>query len=242
MWRPTRESRGSLACGVVRPRELRHEGSVPRCAWVRLCLVHPELFDVQLDALLSIGDADGLADRPRIMLPTVSLVADLVAGAVRLEERAVLAGVAPRPLGVMIETPAAALLVPHLARHAVFFSIGTNDLVQYVTAADRTNGAFGDHQDAANPAVLQLIDRTCRAADAQGIHAAVCGEAASDPVTTAVLLGLGVSELSVAPTRVDRVRWLIDNLDAQRVREGARLALELPDADAVRELMGPLLP
>ena len=153
-----------------------------------------------------------------------------------------LAGIAPPPLGIMIETPAAARLAPHLARRAAFFSIGTNDLVQYVTAADRTNGALGGHQDPANPAVLQLIDRTCRAAEAAGIPTAVCGEAASDPVTTAVLLGLGVDELSVASARIDRVRWLVDQLDPQRVREVARLALELPDADAVRELVSPLLP
>ncbi len=209
---------------------------------LRLCLEHPELFEVQLDALLAAGDADGLAGRLKVMLPMVSSIGDLAAGAARLEERAVLAGAAPPPLGVMIETPAAALLAPHFARRVAFFSIGTNDLVQYVTAADRTNGALGGHQDPSNPAVLQLIDRTCRAADAAGIETAVCGEAASDPVTAAVMLGLGVRELSVAASRIDRVRWLIDQLDPRRVRKVARLALELPDADAVRELVSPLLP
>ena len=98
------------------------------------------------------------------------------------------------------------------------------------------------HQDPANPAVLQLIDRTCRAADAAGIHVAVCGEAASDPAVAVVLLGLGVTELSVAAGRIDRIRWLVDQVDPERARAVARSALELPDADAVREQVAPLLP
>ncbi len=205
---------------------------------LRLSLAEPALFDTQLDALLGVADPHRL----RVMLPMVSAVADLEAGSARLEERARLASTTPPPLGVMIETPAAALLAPALARRAAFFSIGTNDLTQYVTAADRTNAALGSHQDAANPAVLQLIERTCRAADAAGIHVGVCGEAAGDPAVAAVLLGLGVTELSVASGRIDRTRWLVDQLDAERIREVAHEALSLPDADAVRELVAPLLP
>ena len=205
---------------------------------LRLCLANPELFDAQLDALLAVGEPERL----RMMFPMVSSLADLESGASRLEERARAAGAVPPPLGIMIETPAAALLAPVLARHVAFFSIGTNDLTQYVTAADRTNGSLGAHQDPANPAVLQLIDRTCRGADAAGIHVAVCGEAASDPAVAAVLLGLGVTELSVAASRIDRVRWLVDQVDPLRVRAAAREALDLPDADAVRTLMAPLLP
>jgi len=205
---------------------------------LRLCLAHPELFDVQLDALLTIDDPERL----RIMFPMVSGPADLHAGAARVAERAALLGVAVPPIGVMIETPSAALLAPHLAQRAAFFSIGTNDLTQYVTASDRTHGALGAYQDAANPAVLQLVDRTCRAGASQGIPTAVCGEAASDPVTLTVFLGLGVEELSIASTRVDRVRWLIDQLDPIAVRRVAQEALLLPDADAVRELVTPILP
>lgn len=205
---------------------------------LRLCLANPELFDAQLDALLAVGEPGRL----RVMFPMVSSLADLEAGRLRFEERARLAGVTPPSLGIMIETPAAALLAPVLAPRVAFFSIGTNDLTQYVTAADRTNGALGAHQDPANPAVLQLIDRTARAADAAGIHVAVCGEAASDPAVAVVLLGLGVTELSVAASRIDRVRWLVDQVDPARVRAAAREALGLPDADAVREHLAPLLP
>ena len=205
---------------------------------LRLCLANPALFDAQLDALLAVGEPRRL----RVMFPMVSSLADLDAGASRLEERARVAGAVPPPLGIMIETPAAALLAPVLARRVAFFSIGTNDLTQYVTAADRTNGTLGAHQDPANPAVLQLIDRTCRAADAAGIHVAVCGEAASDPAVAAVLLGLGVTELSVAAGRIDRVRWLVDQVEPVRIRAAAQVALDLPDADAVRSHMAPMLP
>ena len=205
---------------------------------LRLCLAHPELFDTQLDALLDVDEPDRL----RVMFPMVSSLADLEAGAERLAVRARIAGRTPPPLGIMIETPAAALLAPHLARRVAFFSIGTNDLVQYATAADRTNGALGAHQDPANPAVLQLVDGACRAARSAGIPVAVCGEAAGDAAVAAVLLGLGVTELSVPAARVDRTRWLVAQLDADRVRTAARESLTLSDPDAVREHLAPLLP
>ncbi len=205
---------------------------------LRLTLAHPELFEVQLDALLQV-DAP---DRLRVMFPMVSSPADLEAGLARLHERAVLLGRTPPPAGVMVETPSAALLAPHLARRAAFLSIGTNDLTQYVTASDRTHGALGAHQDAANPAVLQLVARTAEAATAAGVPTAVCGEAAGDPATLALFLAYGVHELSVAASRVDRVRWTIAQLDPAAVRAAAMRALTLPDADAVRELVAPLLP
>lgn len=205
---------------------------------LRLCLQRPEIFATQLDALLSVEDPDRL----RIMFPMVATPADFDAGLARVQERASILGVVPPPVGVMIETTSAALLAPHLARRAAFFSIGTNDLTQYVTAADRTHGDLGAFQDAANPAVLQLIHRTTTAAAAAGIPTGVCGEAAGDPALVALLVGLGVTELSVAPVRIDPVRWLVDQLDPVAVRAAARDALDLPDADAVRERVAPLLP
>ncbi len=205
---------------------------------LRLTLAHPELFDVQLDALLEADDAARL----RVMFPMVSSPGDLEAGLARLEARAAALGRTPPPAGVMVETPSAALLAPHLARRAAFFSIGTNDLTQYVTASDRTHGALGAHQDAANPAVLQLVARTADAGRAAGVPTAVCGEAAGDPTTLALFLAYGVHELSVAASRVDLVRWTVAQLDPAAVRAAAERALTLPDADAVRELVAPLLP
>lgn len=205
---------------------------------LRLCLQRPEIFDTQLDALLSVEDPDRL----RIMFPMVSTPADFDAGLARVHARARALGVPVPPVGVMIETTSAALLAPHLAARAAFLSIGTNDLTQYVTAADRTHGDLGAFQDAANPAVLQLVHRTTTAAAAAGIPAGVCGEAAGDPALVALLVGLGVEELSVSPVRIDPVRWLVDQLDPAAVRAASLRALELPDADAVRELVAPLLP
>jgi phosphoenolpyruvate-protein phosphotransferase len=205
---------------------------------LRLCLQMPELFDDQLDALVQLS-GDG---RLRVMFPMVSSVADLDAGLARVADRAARAGSPPPATGIMIETPASALLAKHLAPRCAFFSVGTNDLTQYVAAADRGLGALGAYQDPAQPAVLRLIAMTCEAAEIAGIPVAVCGEAASDPATAALLLGLGVEELSVAPSLVDRTRWLVTQLDPAATRLTARQALELPDADAVRELAATLLP
>lgn len=205
---------------------------------LRLCLARPDLFSVQLDALIAAAE-DG---RLRIMFPMVASVADLDAGLAYLAERARIAGTKPPATGIMIETPAAALLAPHLARRSDFFSIGTNDLVQYTAAADRGLSELAPYHDPAQPAVLQLIQTTCQAASDAGIPVAVCGEAASDPVTAALLLGLGVRELSVSPSLVDRIRWLVTQLDPVAVERTAREATLAPDADAVRELVTPLLP
>jgi phosphoenolpyruvate-protein phosphotransferase len=205
---------------------------------LRLCLAMPELFDVQLDALVQVA-GDG---RLRVMFPMVSSVADLDAGLARLTARAELAGSPPPAPGIMIETPASALLARHLAPRCAFFSIGTNDLTQYVAAADRGLGALGSYQDPAQPAVLRLIAMTCEAASEAGIPVAVCGEAASDPATAALLLGLGVEELSVAPSLVDRTRWLVTQLDPVATRSAAQRALAASDADAVREIAAAVLP
>lgn len=205
---------------------------------LRLCLERPELFDTQLDALVQVA-GDG---RLRVMFPMVASVADLDAGLARLIARADLAGSPPPAPGIMIETPASALLAPHLARRCAFFSIGTNDLTQYVAAADRGLGALGSYQDPAQPAVLRLIAMTCEAASDAGIPVAVCGEAASDPATAALLLGLGVEELSVAPSLVDRTRWLVAQLDPAITRAAAQRALGASDADSVREIAATVLP
>jgi phosphoenolpyruvate-protein phosphotransferase (PTS system enzyme I) len=205
---------------------------------LRLCLAKPDLFDVQLDALVTAAQ-DG---RLRVMFPMVASVADLEAGLVRLSARADAAGAAPPAPGIMIETPAAALLAPHLAKRCAFFSIGTNDLAQYTAAADRGLGDLGPYQDPAQPAVLQLVEMACVAAARQDIPVAVCGEAASDPAAAALLLGLGVNELSVAPSLVDRTRWLVTQLDPVATRRAAQAALRAPNAAAARDIVSELLP
>ncbi len=205
---------------------------------LRLCLREQALFDAQLDALIGAA-VDG---RLRVMFPMVASLADLDAGLSRLSARADHAGSAPPSPGIMIETPAAALLAHHLASRCAFFSIGTNDLTQYTTGADRGLSELGAYQDPAQPAVLQLVAMSGEAAAAAGIPVAVCGEAASDPAAAAMLLGLGVEELSVAPSLVDSTRWLVTQLDPVATKRAARQALRAPNAAAVREIAADVLP
>src|SRR6185369_2300117 len=150
----------------------------------------PSLLDDQLTALLEAGSGGEL----RIMLPMVATVDEVVAVRKRLDtlvEAMVADGVAPPvvQLGVMIEVPSAALIADGLAEVADFFSIGTNDLVQYTLAADRTNPAVAELATALQPAVLRLIDLVVRAARARGLHVAVCGESAADPDMMPLLVG-----------------------------------------------------
>ncbi|MEA2549741.1 MAG: multiphosphoryl transfer protein, partial [Chloroflexota bacterium] len=140
-------------------------------------------------------------------------------------------------LGVMIEVPSAALVADGLAEVADFFSIGTNDLVQYTLAADRTNAAVADLATALQPAVLRLIDLVVRAARARGRHVAVCGEAAADPEVIPLLVGLGVDELSVAPGSVGAVLALVGSLDMATCRASAAAALGAVSVAGVRTVV-----
>jgi phosphocarrier protein FPr len=140
-------------------------------------------------------------------------------------------------LGVMIEVPSAALIADGLAAVADFFSIGTNDLVQYTLAADRTNPAVADLATALQPAVLRLIDLVVRAARAKGRHVTVCGEAAADPEMIPLLVGLDVDELSVAPSSVASVQARSRTLDAAACRDLAKEALAAVTLAEVRALV-----
>jgi len=139
-------------------------------------------------------------------------------------------------VGIMIEVPAAAVTGDLLAPEVDFFSLGTNDLTQYLFAADRTNPELARLADSLHPALLRMIDQVVRAAHAQHRWVGVCGEMASDLIAVPLLLGLGVDELSVHPPLVSRVKALLRRLSAADCRLAATRALELTSADAVREL------
>jgi phosphoenolpyruvate-protein kinase (PTS system EI component) len=139
-------------------------------------------------------------------------------------------------LGVMIEVPSAALVADGLAEVADFFSIGTNDLVQYTLAADRTNAAVAELASALQPAVLRLIDRVVRAAATRERHVSVCGEAGADPEAIPLLVGLGVDELSVAPGSVAAVQALVRTLDSASCRSLATRALAAVTLAEVRAI------
>lgn len=181
----------------------------PFLGWrgVRLCLDRPDIFKPQLKAILRAAVAGSV----KLMIPMVVDVEEVLKTRALIDEcRAELAAQS-KPfgdvaVGVMIETPAAALLADELAKEVDFFSIGTNDLTQYVMAADRLNPRVASLNRADHPAVLRAIDLVCRAAHAAKIPVAVCGEAAADPAMIPTLVALGVTELSMNPPAIPRAR------------------------------------
>ncbi|MET0623407.1 MAG: phosphoenolpyruvate--protein phosphotransferase [Pyrinomonadaceae bacterium] len=205
---------------------------------IRFCLQHPEILRTQARAVLRAA-ARGRID---LVLPMVSDVTDVRrARAVIEEERARLVAegkeAGPLRVGAMIEVPSAVLVAESLAREADFFSLGTNDLVQYTLAVDRGNDEVAGWFRSLHPAVLLSIRRALDAARAAGIPSVVCGEMAGSPAYAAVLLGLGARELSMAPASIPRVRRAIEGVEEEAAAVIADACLECADADEVEELV-----
>ena len=200
---------------------------------VRTSLWRPDLLRVQLRAVLAIRPES----QARVLLPMITDAAEIRTVRSMLdEERRGIGRTAPIEVGVMIETPAAALMADRIAAEADFLSIGTNDLTQYTLAMDRGHPELAARLDALHPAVLRLIARTAGAAISQGRRVAVCGGLASDPTAAPILIGLGVHELSVVPSVIPQLKALIGHVSLETCRELARQALELETAEAVRAL------
>jgi phosphoenolpyruvate-protein kinase (PTS system EI component) len=137
--------------------------------------------------------------------------------------------------------PAAALTAARLAEHVDFFSLGTNDLTQYTMAADRGDERLASLLAGPQPAVLRLVQVTVEAAAARGRPVAVCGELAGDPAAAVLLVGLGVTELSMAPALIAEAKAALRGVDLTQARAAAQAALEARDADAARALAARLL-
>ena len=183
------------------------------------------------------------AGRCRVMLPMVVSAAEVRTVRTLLDQlRRELAVAEPIQVGAMIETPAAAITADQIAEVTDFLSIGTNDLTQYTLAMDRGHPELAGQLDALHPAVLRLIAAAARAGVARGRMVAVCGSLAADPLAVPILIGLGVTELSVVPAAVPQMKALIATLTIEACRDVARAALEAPDAEAVRASVTPLLP
>jgi phosphocarrier protein FPr/phosphocarrier protein len=204
---------------------------------IRLQLARPDLLETQFRALLGVRASGPL----RIMLPMVSTVAEIREAQALLQGLATEMNVAAPELGIMVETPAAALISATLAKEAAFFSIGTNDLSQYALARDRTNPAVAAGLDALDPAVLRLIDETVRGAKLHGRVTGVCGGLAAMPEAVPILLGLGVTELSVPAASIAEIKAIVRSLDLSECRQVAAQALGAPDAGAIRALTAPML-
>jgi phosphocarrier protein FPr/phosphocarrier protein len=199
---------------------------------IRASFWRPGLLRAQLRAILACRPRE----RCRLLLPMITDAAEVRAVRAMLDEEAGAFPGARIALGVMIETPAAAMLADALAREADFLSVGTNDLTQYTLAMDRTHPDLAARADALHPAVLRLIARVGDAAHAHGKPLAVCGGAASDLPAIPILIGLGVRELSAVPAIVPRLKARVRALDLAGCRALARRALDADDARAVRVL------
>ena len=221
-----------------------HEAN-PFLGWraIRMCLDESEMFKTQLRALLRAG----LHGDVRIMLPLIVTIDEVREARHLLDEAAAdleARGVPFRrdlPLGVMVETPAAAMGADVLAREVAFFSIGTNDLVQYTLAVDRGNVNLAARFTPLHPAVLRLVKRTVEVGRAAGLEVAVCGEMASQPVMVFALIGLGVRQLSVGPRAVPLVKHIVRGISVELAVEAAEAALASDNAaGAERQLAGRL--
>lgn len=199
----------------------------------------PQIIRAQLRAILRVGAVHSL----KILFPMVSTVEELrslrqlVEGVQHDLAKEGLPHNANPKLGVMIEVPSAALQAGHLALLADFFSIGTNDLCQFVFAADRANTELTELADAFHPALLNLIDLTVKAGAAAGIPVGVCGELAAVPLAVPLLVGFGVDELSASPPAIPRIKQTLARISVENAREIAVQALSLDSAKAVRALL-----
>ena len=213
----------------------------PFLGWraIRMCLDEPELFRVQLRALLRAGQHGDV----RIMLPLVITLDEVLRARALLEEAArELAGRgvphrATVPLGVMVETPAAAVAADTLAPHVDFFSIGTNDLTQYTLAIDRGNANLASRFTPLHPAVLRLIRRIADVGLEHRLDVGVCGEMASQPLMAYALVGLGIRQLSVAPRSVARMKRVVRRITVRAATEAANAAMDAGTADRAESIL-----
>lgn len=202
---------------------------------IRFCLAHPEIFKAQLRAILRAS----VHGRVQLMYPMISGTEELArANAVLDECRAELTkeGIPfnrDLAVGTMIEIPSAAVTADLLARQCKFFSIGTNDLIQYLLAIDRLNDRIAQLYEPTHPAVVRMIKKIADDAHAAGLKVSVCGEMAGDPVYAALLLGLGVDELSMTPPLLPPVKFVIRSLAMADARRLATEALKLETAKEI---------
>jgi phosphotransferase system enzyme I (PtsP) len=208
------------------------------CRSIRLSLEHEDVFRAQLRAVLRASASGNV----RLLLPMISTLSELRTARRLVEEskaeleRAGLPFARELPIGVMIEVPSAALTAESLARECDFFSIGTNDLTQYTLAVDRGNERVTHLYDPLHPAVLALIDRSVRAAAEAGIPLSLCGEMASNPLAVPLLVGLGIEELSCAPSAVPVVKEIVHALAYGEAAADARRARQAGSATEVHAI------
>ena len=210
---------------------------------IRISLKREDLFLPQLKAILRAGKFGKAA----IMFPMVINVQEFLDAKEMVEK-------AKRELasegkdysddvqvGIMVETPAAAVMAPILAKYVDFFSIGTNDLVQYTLAVDRGNAQISYLYNHFNPAVLRLIKRTIESANKEGKWAGMCGEMASDPNAAILLMAMGIKELSMSAPSIPRVKEKIRKITSSKAKEILDKVMEMEDGDKIRDYLAALV-
>jgi len=206
---------------------------------VRLALSRPDVFLTQLRAMVRASAHGEL----RIMVPMVASVQELrevrklVGRAMQEVDAAGHARAKHIPLGIMIEVPSAVIMADVLAREAEFFSIGTNDLIQYTLAIDRGNRSLAPLASPFHPAILRMIRQVARAASPHGVPVALCGAMASDPLAAVLLVGLGLRELSMEAAAIPEIKEALRRVTTADCERAAEAALALDTADAVEELV-----
>ena len=206
---------------------------------IRLSLREPALFRTQLRAILRAGNLGDV----RVMFPLISTLAEFRRARAVLDDVAaelIAEGVPIRadlPVGAMIEVPAAAVMADTLAKEVDFFSIGTNDLIQYTLAVDRTDETVADLYNAADPSVLHLIAMVVDAADRHGAEVTVCGSMGGEPLYTMLLIGMGLRSLSMAPHQLPEIKRIVRSVGCEQARALAAEALRQDTAEAVTALL-----
>ncbi|HEX4633219.1 MAG TPA: putative PEP-binding protein, partial [Gemmatimonadales bacterium] len=213
----------------------------PFLGWraIRVCLDQPEMFRVQIRAALRAA-----AHVPiHLMIPLVTRLSEvettreMVAEEGQLLKRAGVTAAETVPVGVMVETPAAAVMADRLAEISDFLSVGTNDLTQYTLAVDRSNARLANRFTPHDPSVLRLLKLVAEAARAAGKPASVCGEMASEPISAFLLIGLGYETLSVAPPALPLIRWLVRQVSREQAMSAAVAALAARSADLALDIL-----
>ncbi len=205
---------------------------------IRLCLSHPELFKTQLRAILRAS----VLGNVRMMYPMISCVQEVISANELVQECMEELRGKGIPfdeniqIGTMIEVPSAALIADLIAPHVSFFSLGTNDLIQYTMAVDRGNENVAHLYKPTHLAIIRLIDHVVKISHKYGLWTCVCGQMASDPLLVPLLIGLGVDELSVSPSQAPMVKDVIRKLYYSEAVELAQKSLASPSAEYVKQL------
>ena len=213
----------------------------PALGWraIRVCLDEPEMFRTQIRAILRAAARAPI----QLMIPLVTRLdevertrAFMAEEAAALQQAGIEAAVSV-PVGVMVETPAAAVMADRLTEISDFLSVGTNDLTQYTLVVDRGNARLADRFTPHDPSVLRLLKLVAEAARAAGKPASVCGEMASEPLSAFLLLGLGYETLSVAPPALPLIKWLIRQVTTAQARAAADAALAARSAELALDIL-----